>query len=93
MHALTLSIYWLRQPKWQKFEEIPMRCDEKSPTASGAFDFGGVFNVQNSPSINVSAMFEDLGDQITQALNDNLEQLFDGLQRIADIQAERSAAV
>jgi hypothetical protein len=43
--------------------------------------------------INVSAMFEDLGAQITQALEDNVEQLFEALQRIADLQAERSAAV
>jgi hypothetical protein len=50
MHALTLSIYWLRQPKWQKFEEIPMRCDEESPTASGAFDFSWGYGSRSTAS-------------------------------------------
>jgi hypothetical protein len=35
MHGY-LVCHGLRQPKCQKFEEIPMRCEEKSPTASGA---------------------------------------------------------
>jgi hypothetical protein len=44
-------------------------------------------------SINVAAMFDDLADRIQEALDANMEQLFDGLQRIADLEAERSAAV
>ena len=50
-HAPTpLGTHGLRQPKCQKFEEIPMRCDEKSPTASGAFDFSWGYGSRSTAS-------------------------------------------
>ena len=65
----------------------------KSVRAKRRWRGGYVFNVENSPSINISAALDDLGDQIKEVLDDNLEQLFEWAARIADLQSERSAAV
>jgi hypothetical protein len=46
-------------------------------------------NIDFSPSINISAAFEDLAGQIQEALEKDMEMLLDGIRRIEDIQAER----
>jgi hypothetical protein len=70
--------------------------DSRFASLDGGFGSRGGAPMTNNiqmGDINLSAMFEDLGEQITAALEQNMEVLFEQLERIADLRAERSVAV